>query len=290
MCWPGPRYRDEPDHQPWCGHRLRRRLHACPLGRFAAVVDDYGHHGQVIDLQTGTVTLTLDGGDYHPDTVPFSLAFTDCEGRAVVIHRTAWNRLDISDASTGELLTRRELASHRQDEPPGHYLDYSRRAAPFSGGRWIADDGWVWAPVGVPCVWDLRRWLSGDLWEADDGPSRRSLCPRAYHWDVPMCWTGENLLAISGIGSDDEAMLDGVRIFDVTTGSEVAAFAARPVRCSALDVACSPRPVAVLRCGAQPPASGPGTSLGFAAVAHHQYAGELVAVGDGLLHRWTAPR
>ena len=34
---------------------------------------------------------------------------------------------------------------------------------------------------------------------------------------------GENLLAISGIGGDDEAMLDGVRVFDVATGSEVAA-------------------------------------------------------------------
>ncbi len=40
-----------------------------------------------------------------------------------------------------------------------------------------------------------------------------------------MCWTGENLLVISGIGSDDEAMLPGVRIFDATTGAEVAAFA-----------------------------------------------------------------
>jgi hypothetical protein len=43
-----------------------------------------------------------------------------------------------------------------------------------------------------------------------------------------MCWTGENLLAISGIGSDEEAMLAGVRIFDVTTGSQVAAFAGPP--------------------------------------------------------------
>ena len=65
---------DEPDHEPWAGHRLRRRLHACPSGRFAAVVNDYGHHGQVIDLRTGAPTLTLHGGRHHPETVPFSLA------------------------------------------------------------------------------------------------------------------------------------------------------------------------------------------------------------------------
>jgi hypothetical protein len=238
-------------------------------------------------LQAGTVTLTLHGGDHHPETVPFSLALTDCEGRVAVIHRTAWNRLDTSDAATGELLTRREMASHGRDEPPGHYLDYSHGALhPSPGGRWIADDGWVWAPVGVPCVWDLRRWLSGDLWEAEDGPSRRSLCQRGYHWDVPMCWTGENLLAIGGIGSDDEVLLDGVRIFDVTTGSEVAAFAG-PV--GAL-FAAGRRLFAAASDGLEvwDSATGErtGTVPGFAPVAHHQGAGELAAVGAGLLHRW----
>ncbi|MGL5830270.1 MAG: hypothetical protein ACRC0L_11980 [Angustibacter sp.] len=44
--------------------------------------------------------MHLDGGDYRPETVPFSLAFAEyagAPGRAggtVVIHRTAWNRLE----------------------------------------------------------------------------------------------------------------------------------------------------------------------------------------------------
>ena len=53
---------DEPGHRPWCGHRLRRRLHACPLGRFAALVNDYGHHGQVIDLRTEAPTSPCTAG------------------------------------------------------------------------------------------------------------------------------------------------------------------------------------------------------------------------------------
>jgi len=76
---------------------LRRRLHVSWRGDFAAVVNDYGRHGQVLDLRSGRVTMMLDGGDYHPETVPFSLAFFEARGRPVVIHRSDWNRLDLSD-------------------------------------------------------------------------------------------------------------------------------------------------------------------------------------------------
>ena len=51
----------EPDHQPWCGHILKRHLHSSPCGDFAAIVNDYGRCGQIIDLKSGQVTLALDG-------------------------------------------------------------------------------------------------------------------------------------------------------------------------------------------------------------------------------------
>jgi hypothetical protein len=142
----------EPDHEAWAGHRVRRRLHGDLLGDFAAVVNDYGHHGQVVDLRSGAVTLSLYGGSHHPETVPFSLAFTRHQGRTVGVHRTDWNRLDVSDAATGELLTSRGPTSYQSGEPrPEHYLDYFHGALHLSpGGQWIADDGWVWQPFGVP--------------------------------------------------------------------------------------------------------------------------------------------
>jgi hypothetical protein len=106
----------------------------------------------------------------------------------------------------------------RGESRPGHYLDYFHGALHVSpAGHWIADDGWVWQPVVVPCAWNARRWLEDYAWESEDGPSRRVLCLRGYHWDTPMCWTGDNKLAISGIGSDDEATLPDVRIFDAST-------------------------------------------------------------------------
>jgi hypothetical protein len=217
---------DEPGRQPWMGHRLRHRLHASDDGRFAAVVNDFGRLGQVLDLTTGAVTLELDGGEYCEETVPFSLTFARHAGRTVVVHRTAWNRLDVSDPATGELLTSRGPTSYSGgEEPPPHYLDYFHGALTVSpDGRWIADDGWVWHPVGIPVGWSLDAWLTGNVWESDDGPTRRHLGWRAYYWNHPTCWVGDILLALSGLGDDDEDMLPGVRVVDVVTGTGVLAF------------------------------------------------------------------
>jgi hypothetical protein len=282
----------EPDHEPWAGHLLRQHLHADPPGDFAAVVNDYGRHGQVVDLRSGAVTLALDGGSYYPETVPFSLAFARHQGRAVVIHRTDWNRLDVSDAATGELLTSRKPTSYRRGEPlPAHYLDYFHGALHLSpGGRWVADDGWVWHPVGMPVVWDGQRWLQDDVWESEDGPSWRALCHRDYHWDTPMCWTGENLLAISGIGGDDQAMLQGVRIFDVSTGAQVTAF---PGPAGALFAAAG-RLYSAAPDGLEvwDPITGErtGTIPGFVPARHHPAAAELAGISGGVLRRWAIPQ
>jgi hypothetical protein len=208
----------ESDHKPWAGHKLRRHLHVSPRGEFAAVVNDYGRYGQVVDLRSGTLTLTLDGGDYHPETVPFSFAFVDLQGRMVAIHRTAWNRLDISDPYSGKLLSERAPASYRSgEERPPHYLDYFHGALYASPGNTrILDDGWVWHPMGIPVVWNLDSWISDNPWESEDGPTRKEICAREY-WDDAMTWLSEEKVAISGIGDDDIELIDGARIFDITS-------------------------------------------------------------------------
>jgi hypothetical protein len=268
------------------GAKARRRLHVSPKGDVAAIVHDYGRYGQVVDLKSGRVTMRLDGGDYHPETVPFSLCFTDSGARTVMIHRTGWNRLDASDPLTGELLTARETGRARDQN-----LDYFHGRLHVSpGSRWVADDGWVWHPVGIPRLWDIRRWLDVSRWESEDGPSVRNLCDRIYHWDSPMCWVADDLLAISGIGSDDEMLLPGVRIFDAATGVELiriggprgALFAQRGRLFSV-----APEGLEVWD-----PYTGERTATvpGFAPTHHHRGAGELMCVHDDRhLIRWRIP-
>lgn len=206
----------EPEHQAWTGHALRRRLHASRDGRFAAVVNDYGRHGRVIDLTTGNETMVLDGGDYHPETVPFSLAFADIDQRLVVIHRTAWNRLDLSDPRDGTLLSPRNPTSPGGDAERD--LDYFHGALHVSPQcSLILSDGWVWHPVGIPRSWSLRRWLHENPWESEDGASKATLCQREYYWDHAIAWIDERRVAIGGIGDDDVLMVDGARIFDATS-------------------------------------------------------------------------
>jgi hypothetical protein len=282
---------EEPDRTPWAGRLLRRHLHASPDGRFAAVVNDHGRYGQVIDLTTGSVALHLDGGDYHPETVPLSLAFIEHAGKTLVIHRTAWNRLDVSDPGTGELLTGRGPTAYRQgEERPLHYLDYFHGALLCSpGGQWLVDDGWVWSPVGMPSVWDLSRWLTANVWESEDGPSRRWLCQRRYYWNGPMCWIDANTLAISGLGDDDETMLPGLRVFDVATGVEVRAFAGPA---GAL-FASRGRLYSVAGGAASvwDPATGERISVLDAVnpTSHNPWTGELASIEAGQLIRWDTP-
>ncbi|MER6466701.1 hypothetical protein ACWC4D_06800 [Streptomyces sp. NPDC001288] len=208
----------EPDREPWNGRHVRGHLHASHDGGFAAVVNDYGRSGQVVDLRTGEVTLTLDNQGGHEETVPFSFEFARSRGRCVVVHRTAWNRLDVSDAQTGVLLTDRSFpARTNTDAVPDHHLDYFHGSLYVSpDGRRILDDGWVWHPVGIPAVWDLGQWIEGNVWESEDGPSRIDVCGREYYWDHGMTWIDSTLIAVEGLGDDDEAMRPGARIFDTT--------------------------------------------------------------------------
>ncbi|GIF42441.1 hypothetical protein [Actinoplanes xinjiangensis] len=262
--------------------RTRLRLHASPDGRFAAVVRDFGRFGRVYDLASGKATIEIDGGDYHCEQVPLSLVFFRYGGSTLVAHRTAWNRLDISDPATGRLLTARDEADGER-----------RLAGLFRGelrvspdGRWIADDSWAWAPAGIPYVWDLRRWAGAGVWESDDGPSRQRLCQRFYFWNEPMCWIGDSLLAVAGLGDDDEAMLPGVRIFDAASGVELHDFAGpggalfsagRRLYAAGADGLTIWDPFTGERTGSVP---------GFVPTHHHRDAGLLAAVRDGALLTW----
>lgn len=279
---------DESSRKPWMQHKAGARLESSADGRFAAVVNDFGRHGAIIDLTTAKTTMLLDGGGYHDETVPFSVAFAEHRGRTVVIHRTAWNRLDVSDPATGELLTDRTVGPmERGGARPEHHLDYFHGALLVSPGqRRIADDGWVWSPVGIPTVWSLDRWLGGDVWESEDGPSRCRLTQRLYRWNNPWCWLDGDHIVIGGIGDDDEEMLDGVEIYRVDTGARAGMFVgprgqlfAGPRRLYST----SPDGLEVWD-----PDTGQRTATipGFVPTHHHAGSGELAVLEDRVLRRW----
>ncbi|VWB68362.1 hypothetical protein BLA6860_03197 [Burkholderia lata] len=198
------------------------RLHASPDGRYAAIVTDYGRHGLVVDVATGSPTMQLDGGDYYPHTVPFSACFLRHRDRTIFVHRTAWNRLDAADPATGASLTARDIAPYANDERPEHYLDYFHgRLVPSLDGSRLFDDGWVWQPVSIPRAWSVDAWLDANPFESEDGESVVSLTQRD-DWDTPACWIDSRHIAYWGLADwDEEEFAEtgqdaGVRILDVT--------------------------------------------------------------------------
>ncbi len=83
----------------------KRTLHVSPGGEVAAVVEARGRYGVVLDLETGRPTMRLDRGGYRPEHSEFPAAFFEIDGRLLLAHGTDWNRLDVSDPRTGEVLT-----------------------------------------------------------------------------------------------------------------------------------------------------------------------------------------
>lgn len=163
-------------------------VHASPCGRFAAVVNVKGPRGVVVDLASGAVTLRLDRGRYHIEHCDFSVAFFRDGESTRLVHATAWNRLDLSDPATGQLLTPRDLpgSGKRGEPPPEHHLDYFHCGLTVSpDGEWLVDDGWFWAPMGMLRSFNLRRWDWENVWESENGSSVKELRNCSYLWDAP---------------------------------------------------------------------------------------------------------
>ncbi len=198
-------------------------LHVSRDGRLAAVVQRAGRFGVVIDLETDELRLPLERGGYHERQCRFPFAFFERDGRELIAHATDWNRLDITDVRTRERLTERGPTEYIDNEPPPHYLDYFHCGLTISPDHArIADDGWAWHPFGIVVTWSIDAWLA-NVWESEDGPSRVAFDPRPESWDDPLCWIGNDQLAIWGDG-DGHPKQPAITIHDVTSGEQLRSF------------------------------------------------------------------
>jgi hypothetical protein len=174
--------------------------------------------------------MELNREDYHVNTCIFSIAFFEQLGETLLVHATDWNRLDVSNPANGKLIIQRPKPQYGQSKTkPLHYLDYFHASLSVSpDNKRIADNGWVWHPLGLVTVWDLKIWLEVNVWESEDGASRREFFDRDYYWDGPLCWIDETTLAVWGEGDDDINLFNSVVLFDVVTGNRKGIFAGPP--------------------------------------------------------------
>jgi len=189
---------DAPPHDPKVHDTSRLGLHADRYGRFAVAAQDFGSTGVCFNLATGDIVARLDAGESHPNTVPASIAFIEHQTHGtVLIHRTAWNRLDATALPSEECLTSRQFEVRKGNRRPAHYLDYFHGAIhPSPTGRWLLCDGWVWQPVAVPYVFDLAAWLDGDIYRPEDDYGRGQLFSYGDDWTSPCVWLDDTHAAL----------------------------------------------------------------------------------------------
>jgi len=71
---------------------------------YICVAERYGVNASVVNIASGQV-LNLKRKYYHCDVSSYSIGFVERDGRMLLIHQTEWNRLDMTNFETGELLT-----------------------------------------------------------------------------------------------------------------------------------------------------------------------------------------
>ena len=199
-------------------------LHVSPYGSFIAVVNTLGTAGVVLDSNTGEVTMHLQREDYHCDVTPFPITFFLYHGKALLMHATDWNRLEISDPLHGDLLTLRALSTFQSGEnrPDEHYVDYFHgRLLVSPDYQWVIDDGWVWLPAGEIIYLNIVRWLMEDLWEGENAAKKNVLARKEDSWGGPICWIDAHTVAIWGYGSGEQLLIPAVGIYDIISNSQL---------------------------------------------------------------------
>lgn len=190
-------------------------LHVAPDGRTAAVVENRGDSGVVVDIATGDITMMIDRGPHRVERARFPLAFVRAGERVLLVHGTGWNRLDLFDPKTGERLSVREGGAADAEAHKLEYVSSSLLASPT--GDWLADNGFTPQAAGVVAAFRIGAWLENP-WEAEDGPSKRYLCQRWDFWNGPLEWVGPSTLAVWGYGPGRSSLIPAVILFDLESG------------------------------------------------------------------------
>ena len=100
-------------------------------------------------LRDGQLVRELDRSYDQAHLTPFPLAFAKRGSQVLVVCAlAAYNRLELVDALSGDVLTRRDSKS----------TDFFQSRLEVSpDGHWLASAGWVWHPFEAVMLYDLQR-------------------------------------------------------------------------------------------------------------------------------------
>ena len=183
---------------------------------YICVTERYGLHAVVVHILDKEV-LYLSREDYHCDVSSYSAGFLERDGHVLLLHQTQWNRLDITDLTTGKLLTEREVVFRCLDETvttqwgqthkteSKNYIDYFHSLLHVSpDGRHFLSNGWIWQP------YDNIMYFKTDRFFKEYEPCGKHIAYyRGYAWDRPCAFIGNDMLVIAA-DKDDIVIEEGL--------------------------------------------------------------------------------
>ena len=177
---------------------------------YVCVAENFATQGAVVNRCNGNV-MPISREDYHADVSSYSIGFLERNGHTLLIHQTDWNRLDITDLTTGQLLTDRIIRNERTgvDEKGNirfdeeNYLNYFHSLVHVSpNGRSFLSNGWVWQPCGVVLWFNVERFMQTfELSEISSGHTAENqdniYSVITENWDIPCTFIDDDIYALA---------------------------------------------------------------------------------------------
>ncbi len=159
------------------------------------------HQTKGLLLHKGEVLRELDRSYYQAASFEYPICLFERAGRTLLAHcPRGYNRLDIEDALTGELLTARPDDAERAD------FFHSRLAASPNGKRLISA-GWVWQPWDVVSTFEVDACLADPNLLDVQGGSLPS-CPNMCAEEGSATWLDDDVLCVAAGDELDQETLD----------------------------------------------------------------------------------
>jgi hypothetical protein len=176
-------------------------LYISPDDNYAALVENRGVNGMIIDLKNKTKIMDIRRGSYYYDVSNFSIAFVKDTDRTLLIFATDWNRLELYDLTNKKLVSERPIIQYGHQ----HYMDFFHGKLHISPNQQYAlNAGWCWNPCGVVEVFDINEWIKNP-YETEDGKSIKYFGCDTEFMHNPVCWiNNDEFIMLSNDGDDDD--------------------------------------------------------------------------------------
>lgn len=174
---------------PFASYKLNLQLYS--FLDYVCIVQKNGIEGVVLNLSNLKYHKNLIRGDYCADVSPFPIAIYSKDNQNFLIHGTDWNRLDITNLGTDELVTNRIV----EYETNSNYFDYFHGSLFVSpNSKLFISSGWVWQPYEVITLYSIENFLKEfELSHKQINFEETS----GYNWERPICWIDNKTLGIS---------------------------------------------------------------------------------------------